>query len=660
VKALTTRFAARHRRALVAFTHDVVMAALSLVFAFTLRLGDEVSSYLWDPEVWLVVGVFTAVCAGVFWFTGLYRGIWRYASTQDVIAIVRAVTLALLIFLPITFMITRLDSMPRSVLLIDWLLLVFMLAGPRMAYRVFRDRGFHHLLERNAPHRVPVVLVGAGDAADLFIRDTTRDPDSAYRVVGIIDEKGTRVGRNIRNVPVLGSLDEIDRVMRWLAARRRAPQRLIQTRAMDPDTLRRLLDKADAHGAQLNRLPSLTDFQASDDGTGGKIELRPVALEDLLQRPQASLDREAMRRMIAGRTVLVTGAGGSIGSELTRQAAEYGAGRLILLDHSEYLLYSIALELSESFQRIDTRSVLADVRDQAGLERLFAEERPEIVLHAAAVKHVPLAEDNPPEAALTNVIGTRNVADSCRSHGVTAMVLISTDKAINPSSVMGATKRLAECYAQACDMAERTQDTRQRGSGTRFTTVRFGNVLGSTGSVVPLFTRQIERGGPVTITHPEMTRYFMTVREAVQLVLQAAAISLRQQDGADVGKVYVLDMGEPVKIVDLARQMIRLAGLRPDKDVQIQYTGVRPGEKLHEELFHSQEPVLDTGHRGLQLAAARTANIEVLRKAIGELESNARAGSVEQVRDILRHNVPEYRRQNARALADTSSNAAIS
>jgi O-antigen biosynthesis protein WbqV len=364
--------------------------------------------------------------------------------------------------------------------------------------------------------------------------------------------------------------------------------------------------------------------------------------------------------MIAGRTVLVTGAGGSIGSELTRQAAEYGAGRLILLDHSEYLLYSIALELSESFQRIDTRSVLADVRDQAGLERLFAEERPEIVLHAAAVKHVPLAEDNPPEAALTNVIGTRNVADSCRSHGVTAMVLISTDKAINPSSVMGATKRLAECYAQACDMAERTQDTRQRGSGTRFTTVRFGNVLGSTGSVVPLFSRQIERGGPVTITHPEMTRYFMTVREAVQLVLQAAAISLRQQDGADVGKVYVLDMGEPVKIVDLARQMIRLAGLRPDKDVQIQYTGVRPGEKLHEELFHSQEPVLDTGHRGLQLAAARTANIEVLRKAIGELESNARAGSVEQVRDILRHNVPEYRRQNARALADTSSNAAIS
>ena len=290
---------------MVAFGHDLVMAPLSLVLAFVLRLGEEVGKYLGDPQVWLVVAIFTAVCAGVFWSTGLYRGIWRYASTQDMIAIVRAVTLALLIFLPITFLVTRLEDLPRSVLLIDWLLLVFMLAGPRMAYRVFRDRGFRHLLERGDPHRVPVLLVGAGDAADLFIRDTTRDPDSAYRVVGIVDEKGTRVGRNIRNVPVMGSLAEIDRVMQALAARREAPQRLIQTRAMDPERLRLLLDKADAHGAQLNRLPSLTDFRAFTEQSGGKIDLRPVSLEDLLQRPQATLDRAAMQRLVAGRTVLV-------------------------------------------------------------------------------------------------------------------------------------------------------------------------------------------------------------------------------------------------------------------------------------------------------------------------------------------------------------------
>ena len=657
---MTRMFNARYRRALVAFAHDAVMAAVSLVAAFSLRLGDRVTLYLDDPQFWLLLGVFTLICAGVFWFMGLYRGIWRYASIQDVIAIIKAVTLSVLIFLPTTFLITRLDDMPRSVLVIEWLLLVAMLAGPRMVYRVFRDRGFQHLLEWGAPAQVPVLLIGASDAADLFIRDTTRDPNSPYEVVGIIDEKGTRVGRRIRGVPVLGDLNDIDYVAASLERRGKAPQRFIQTRAMSPEILRTMLEKAEAHGALLSRLPSLTDFQTSSSSAGGRVDLRPVALEDLLQRPQASLDRASMRDFIAGRTVLVTGAGGSIGSELSRQACEFGARRVVLLDHSETLLYSIGLELSESFPETDHRCVLADVRNPAGIDDLMARECPEIVLHAAAVKHVPLAEDNPPEAALTNVIGTRNVADSCRAYGIKAMVLISTDKAINPSSVMGATKRFAECYAQACDMAGRAQGQHQRGPGTRFTTVRFGNVLGSTGSVVPLFSRQIARGGPVTITHPEMTRYFMTVREAVQLVLQAAAISRRQQDGEDVGKVYVLDMGEPVKIVELARQMIRLAGLRPEKDVQIQFTGVRPGEKLHEELFHSQEPALTTGHDGLQLAAARTANIEVLHKAIDDLEAAAREGSIDKVKDILRHNVPEFRGQNEARPSGKSANAAIS
>ena len=621
------------------------MAGLSLVFAFALRLGDEAYLYLRDPEVWFVITLFTLVCGGVFWFTGLYRGIWRYASTQDMISIVRAVTLALLIFLPITFLVTRLDAMPRSVLLIDWLLLVAMLAGPRMAYRVFRDRGFRHVLERGDPHRVPVLLVGADDAADLFIRDTTRDPDGAYRVVGIIDEKGTRVGRNIRNVPVLGNLDDLDDVLRALAVKRNAPQRLIQTRRLDPDNLRRLLDAADRHGAQLNRLPSLTDFQRSAERPDGKIDLRPVALEDLLQRPQASLDRDAMRSLIAGRTVLVTGAGGSIGAELARQAAEFDAGRLILLDNSEYLLYSIALELSESFEAVDRRCVLADVRDAAGLDRLFEEEHPQIVLHAAAVKHVPLAEDNPPAAVLTNIVGTRNVCDSCRAHGVEAMVQVSTDKAINPTGVMGATKRFAEAYAQACDLAERDHGgARPARGGTRFVTVRFGNVLGSTGSVVPLFNRQIARGGPVTVTHPDMTRYFMTVREAVQLVLQAAALGSGEARGADVGKVYVLDMGPPVKVVDLARQMIRLAGLRPDKDIEITFTGVRAGEKLFEELFHDTESMVDVGRNGLLLAAARTADLEVLQQAADELGDLARTGGVDQALGALRRHVPEYAR----------------
>ena len=650
-------FAARYRRAAVAFMHDAVMAAVSFVAAFGLRLGDGITGYWGDPEFWLVVTVFTAVSTAVFWFMGLYRGIWRYASVQDMIAIVKAVTLSVLIFLPISFLITRLDAMPRSVLVIEWLLLIALLAGPRMIYRVFRDRGFHHLLEWGAPARVPVLLVGAGDAADLFIRDTTQDPNSGYEVVGILDEKGTRVGRRIRGVPVMGDLGDLDGVIASLRRRGKAPQRLIQTRSMGPDVLRTLLDRAEAHGALLSKLPSLTDFRVSESGNDQKVELKPVALEDLLQRPQATLDREAMRAFIAGRRVLVTGAGGSIGSELARQACEFGAQRLILLDHSETLLYGIGLELSEKFPATDRRCVLADVRDEVGIDGLVVSEHPEIVFHAAAVKHVPLAEDNPPEAALTNVIGTRNVADSCLRHGVTAMVLISTDKAINPSSVMGATKRLAECYAQACDIAERVGGEAQAGTKTRFTTVRFGNVLGSTGSVVPLFTRQIERGGPVTITHPEMTRYFMTVREAVQLVVQAAALGCDQKAVRDVGKVFVLDMGEPVKIVDLARQMIRLAGLRPDKDIEIEFTGARPGEKLHEELFHDGEPMVETGHAGLRLAAARTVNLEVLRKAVSELEQYARQCQVQEVVNLLQHKVPEYRAARKAAQQVGSSNA---
>jgi O-antigen biosynthesis protein WbqV len=633
-------FPARYSRSLFAFAHDLVMAAVSLVGAFLLRLGDDAGGYLADPQVWLVVVIYTAVCGVVFWLTGLYRGIWRYASTQDMIAIVRAATLALLVFLPISFLATRLDGTPRSALLIAWMLLIFLLAGPRMIYRVFRDRGLQHLLERSAPHQVPVLLIGAGDGADLFIRDTTRDPDSAYRVVGIICDKGTRVGRNIRGVPVLGDLGQLDAAVARLARRGRAPQRFIQTRAMAPEKLRVLLEKADDHGAVLNRLPSLTDFAESGARAPAGTDLRPVALEDLLQRPQANLDRAAMRGFIEGRRVLVTGAGGSIGSELARQAAEFGATRLVLLDHSEYLLYSVDLELAERFPATARRAVLADVRDRAGLARIFRGERPELVLHAAAVKHVPLAEQNPPEAILTNVIGTRNVCDAAAEVGAGAVVQVSTDKAINPASVMGAAKRLAECYAQASDLAQRARSDGRR--STRFVTVRFGNVLGSTGSVVPLFNRQIARGGPVTVTHPEMTRYFMTVREAVQLVLQAGALGGRNADVDEVGKVYVLDMGEPVKIVDLARQMIRLVGLRPDKDVEIAFTGVRPGEKLHEELFHVAEPTVDVGHKGLRLAAARTADLEVLRKALDDLEATARAGRVDEAVAELGRLVPEY------------------
>jgi len=643
-------------RAAVAFAHDVLMAPLAFVIALGLRLGEGVWAYMADADMVLALGTFTVVCAGVFFSLDLYRGIWRYASLPDLMAIMRAATLALLIFLPVTFLVTRLEAVPRSSLVICWFVLIFLLGAPRLLYRVFKDRGFDHVLER-AAYRVPVLLVGAGDAAELFIRDVLRSRHGPYQPVGILDEKGTRVGRQIHNVPVMGNLDRLEDAVAMLRRRGKAPQRLIVTRPLAREQMARLLDAAEAYGMTLSRLPRLTEFKsgAGDPVAGGrKLELRPVAIEDLLGRPQASLDRAAMQRLIAGRRVLVTGAGGSIGSELVRQAAGFAPARLVLLDHAEFLLYNIDLEISERFPDLDRRAVLADVRDREGLNRLFAEERPELVLHAAALKHVPIAEANPLEAVRTNVIGTRHVAEACRAHGIEAMVQVSTDKAINPTGIMGATKRLAERYCQALDLAERGRRP-DAANATRFVTVRFGNVLGSTGSVVPLFQRQILRGGPVTVTHPEMTRYFMTVREAVQLVLQASALGLAGQEEADVGKIYVLDMGEPVKIADLARQVIRLAGLTPGKDIDIVYTGMRPGEKLHEELFHDGEQTLPTSHPSLRLAAVRTSDIELLRKGLDELADHAAAGRVDDMRATLRRLVPEYQTGQSRPATAVAS-----
>jgi O-antigen biosynthesis protein WbqV len=359
--------------------------------------------------------------------------------------------------------------------------------------------------------------------------------------------------------------------------------------------------------------------------------VRPVAIEDLLGRPQAVLDRDGMRRLVVGRRVLVTGAGGTIGAELVRQVAEFGPAELTLLDAGEFNLYQIDLELQERFSDLPRRAVIGDVRDRAMLARLFAETRPELVFHAAALKHVPMVEANAFEGVLTNAIGTRCVAEACRAAGVGVMVLISTDKAVNPTNVMGASKRIAETWCQALDL--------ERGAGgTRFVTVRFGNVLGSTGSVVPLFQRQLAAGGPLTVTHPDVMRYFMTVREAVELVLQATAMA-----GDEPGKIYVLDMGEPVRIVDLARQMIRLAGLRPGKDIEIKITGLRPGEKLFEEIFHGGEPLLPTACKGILLAAPRTADAATLGRLLDELANVCRRGDQAGLEALLHRLVPEYR-----------------
>ena len=648
------------QRAATAFAHDVIVAAASFFLALFLRLGDAAVYYIND-SLMLAVAIFTTVCAGVFWFTGLYRGIWRYASLSDVFAIVKAVTLSLLIFLAVTFMITRLEAVPRSTLFINWFVLVFMLSAPRMVYRVFKDQGFNHLLERNDRARVPVLLIGVGDSAELFIREMARDPAAPYEVLGIIDNSNSNssIGLQIRGISVLGGIADLPRELKRLSLQERKPQRLILTRRLEREAMERLLDIADSAGMTIARLPRLTDFaKGPAKGTGdeyrGGIEVRPIAIEDLLGRTQAKLDRGIMRRLIDGRRVLVTGAGGSIGAELVRQIAGFSPARITLLDNAEYLLYSIDLEMSERFPDLPRAAVLGDVRDRTRLDQVMAEEQPDLVFHAAAFKHVPMVEANPTEGVLTNVIGTRNMADACLRAEVTAMVLISTDKAINPPNVMGATKRLAETYCQALDLAESQRAKREGGRATRFVTLRFGNVLGSTGSVVPLFQRQLAAGGPLTVTHPEVQRYFMTIREAVELVLQGAALSI-EHPVEDAGKIYVLDMGEPIKIADLARQMIRLAGLRPGEDIEIKFTGLRPGEKLNEELFHAHEPMLQTSHPGLKLAAPRTSNLELLSRGLDDIAEKAAGRQRNEVLTILQRLVPEYRAQEAAARRSAAS-----
>src|SRR2546423_4202842 len=427
--------------------------------------------------------VFTGIAAVVFLVTGLSRGIGRYASLPDLFNIARAATLTELIFLPVMFAFTRLEQLPRWTLLIDWLVLIALLGGPRLGYRLFKDRGLDHSLERGSAQSVPVLLISTKAGADAFVRETVRDRNAVYRVIGMLSDTRSRVGRQIYGVPILGPIDDLETVVADLDRRARRPQKLIlAAQNLGGAEIRRLLDRADALAIPLARLPRLTDFrQDLDDPSRAAMEpARPIALEDLLGRPQAVLDREAMARLIGGRRILVTGAGGTIGSELARQLAALGPARLILVDNGEFLLYSINSELGERYPELAIRPILGDVRDRGRIESIIIGEDPQIVFHAAALKHVHIVEAHPIEGVLTNVIGTRNVAEAARAHGGGLVVMISTDKAVNPANVMGATKRLAEGFCQALDLAEARRPAAPGigaigAIGTHFVTVRFGN-----------------------------------------------------------------------------------------------------------------------------------------------------------------------------------------
>ena len=597
------------------------------------------SRWIADPgfaalqPLWLLpAGAACLLAAGLPF--GLSRQHWRFIGGGDLLGTGAAALLAAAMLALAAWLVGVPFGNPAWPLVLA-LTTAALLCAPRLAYGPLRAR------PRTAAEDSSVLLVGSPEDADLFLRAAAADRRRPFRVTGLLSLGSRQTGRRIQGRPILGSAEAAGAVLERLAQEERLPALLV---VATPDfagpALAELIAQAERFGLPVRRSPRLTAL--APPARARRLELRPVAIEELLNRPQIPLDREGMARLIQGRRVVVTGAGGTIGSELARQTAALGPDQLLLIDNGEYALWQIDLELAENHPAVPRRAVLADVRDEARIRDLFERWRPELIFHAAALKHVPMVEANPLEGLLTNAAGTRVVADAARAAGALAMVLISTDKAVNPTSVMGASKRLAEMYCQALDIAARAGSGMP--PGMRCVTVRFGNVLGSTGSVVPLFQRQLERGGPLTVTHPDMRRYFMTVREAVGLVLQASVLGTGDAayPAASEGGIFVLDMGEPVKIVDMARQMIRLAGLRPDEDVEIRFTGLRPGEKLYEELFHGKEPPVPTGHAGLLMAAPRTADPAIVGRALDEIAAASRGGQERLALTLLGRLIPEF------------------
>ena len=616
----------------LAVLHDSLFAAVSFVAAMYLRLSMQVFNPQLIPYLWQASLGFTLLLLASLLYFRLYRRLWRYTSLNDLLVIAKAGTLALVVFYLVLFSVKGEALLPRSMPLIHWMSLMVCLTAGRVLARVMHDRSLQERFLGRGNPRVPVLLIGATAEAETFIRESTRNAEFPYRVVGLVDDDTRKHGREIHHVRIYVSIHEIAYILRKLERKGRMPQRMVLTDSnLSPEALAPLLEIGEAHHLSLARLPKLTELREGEYA----YEMRPIAVGDILGRPQQVLDRMAMAALVEGKRVLITGAGGSIGSELTRQIAGFSPAALLLYELSEYNLYAIDRVLAEAHPALSRVAVVGDVRDSTQLMRVMQHFAPEIVFHAAALKHVPLSEQNVDQAVLTNVLGSKHVADACAACGVHAMVQISTDKAVNPSSVMGATKRIAEIYGQALA---------QDGAATRYITVRFGNVLNSAGSVVPLFQEQLAAGGPLTVTHPDMTRYFMSISEAVELVLQSAALAMDEPDPAPI---FVLEMGQPIKIVALAEQMIRLAGRKPHSEIPIIFTGLRAGEKLYEELFHADEHLRATRHPSIRLATARTIDRLSVLRSIGQLAEAARSGDEVRARQWLKSILPEYHESEA-------------
>jgi FlaA1/EpsC-like NDP-sugar epimerase len=616
--------------------HDLVATAAAIVASFYVRF--EMLGVLDRLHPLLVFLPGFIVYAGVvYWLFRLYRAKWRFASLPDLFNIFRAATVLALSLLVLDYVLLAPNMLGgfffgKITILLYWLLQMFFLGGPRIAYRYFRyTRTRQHAL---ANEQVLTLILGRAADAEVLLRAIESNAVKKIWPLGILSPSPADQGQWMRGIAVLGGPDDLEQVVRDLAAREQPVTRLVFTPSalepsLKPETI---LMKARRLGLTTSRLPSL------DEG-GEALRLAPVNVEDLLLRPGVRIDYRRLENFVRGKSIIVTGGGGSIGAEICDRIVTFGAARVLVIENSEPALHAVLEVLATKHANATIEGRLADVRDRDRIFRLMAEFRPEIVFHAAALKHVPLLERDWDEGVKTNVFGSVNVADAAAAGGAAAMVMISTDKAIEPVSVLGASKRFAEMYCQALDndFARRADAHRQ---ALRLIAVRFGNVLASNGSVVPKFKAQIDAGGPLTVTHPDMVRYFMTIREACDLVVTAASHALGA-DRSDVA-VYVLNMGQPVKIVELAERMIRLSGLEPGRDIDIEFTGIRPGERLQEILFAREEPTAPVGIDGIVAAKPISPSLEAMRGWLVALEQGLRRGDRSVIYGVLRDAVPDF------------------
>ena len=608
-------FVFKLRRLFVLALHLAVIPA-GYYLAFALRFDGAV-----PPEYvhyfWGTVGYLLAIRLGTFGAFGLFHGWWRHVGMSDLVSLIKAVTASSALLVVVLYMTGELAGYPRSVVVLDWAAALLLFGGGRFAVRAFRE-------ERLVPWRsrrgTRALIIGGGAAAERLLREAQRDRESEICPVGIVDDDATKLGMRLHGVPVVGGSERIGE----LTARFGVKLLVIAIPSATRDQMRGILAACLSAGVEFKIVPSIRELL---DGRARMGQLRSVQIDDLLGREAVDLGFDGPRADLEGRTVLVTGGAGSIGSELARQIAGFKPARLIVLDQAESPLYFVHLELAQAQPGLTVIPVVADVADPGRMERVFARYRPEFVFHAAAYKHVPLMENNVVEAVRNNVLGTLSVAECAARYGAEKFVLISTDKAVHPSSVMGATKRIAEQVVLGWPALAKSR--------TDFRAVRFGNVLGSDGSVIPLFKRQLAAGLPLTVTHPEVTRYFMTIPEAVQLVLQAAALP------EAACRISMLEMGEPVRILDLAENLIRLSGLEPDKDVPIVFTGLRPGEKLHEELMTDREATVPTAVPKIRIVQTDGPDVETLTTGLDRLAAAAAVGDLQDALVALCALVPE-------------------